>query len=187
MSDTDPGIDCSRTASIIVEALGLARCPTLAKRYLRKHTQHRVSPVFRQRLPNRLTGIAHRVIPATGPAREAPPGPVSAIQSSRSNYQRHHEWDIELFFRWIKQMLKLRHFYGVSENAVRLQIAVALIAFVLIKLAHRTRHAVDSVTRFGRLIRATILHRTPLDRLGLPGPPIAGAIQNHDQGVFSWA
>jgi hypothetical protein len=96
-------------------------------------------------------------------------------------------WAIELFFRWIKQMLKLRHFYGVSENAVRLQIAVALIAFVLIKLAHRTRHAVDSVTRFGRLIRATILHRTPLDRLGLPGPPIAGAIQNHDQGVFSWA
>lgn len=34
-------------------------------------------------------------------------------------------WAIELFFRWIKQTLKMRHFYGVSENAVRIQIAVA--------------------------------------------------------------
>ena len=35
------------------------------------------------------------MIPATEPAREAPPDPVSAVRSSRSNYQRHHEWDIE--------------------------------------------------------------------------------------------
>jgi IS4 transposase len=51
---------------------------------------------------------------------------------------------IELCFRWIKQPLKLRHFYGTSENAVRNQITVALIAFVLIKLAHAAQGAVAS-------------------------------------------
>lgn len=75
-------------------------------------------------------------------------------------------WAIELFFRWIKQTLKLRHFFGVTENAVRIQIAVALIAFVLIKLAHGTQNTIESLTTFARLIRANVLHRTRLDQLG---------------------
>lgn len=41
-------------------------------------------------------------------------------------------WQVELFFRWIKQTLKVRHFLGMSENAVRIQIAVALIAFLAV-------------------------------------------------------
>jgi len=45
-------------------------------------------------------------------------------------------WAIELFFRWIKQTLKITHFLGTSENAVRIQMTVALIAFVLLRLAH---------------------------------------------------
>ncbi len=96
-------------------------------------------------------------------------------------------WAIELFFRWIKQTLKLRHFYGTSENAVRIQIAVALIAFLLIKLAHGAQSVVESLTRFGRLIRATVLHRRPLDRLG--GRAAATdpePIQNSAQGQLLW-
>ena len=44
-------------------------------------------------------------------------------------------WQIELFFRWVKQTLRIRRFIGTSENAVRIQIAVALIAFLLLRLA----------------------------------------------------
>jgi hypothetical protein len=55
------------------------------------------------------------VIPATGPAREAPPGPVSAIQASRSNYQRNHEWDIKPQFRDTKD---LRSGMGPSATCV---------------------------------------------------------------------
>ena len=44
-------------------------------------------------------------------------------------------WAIELFFRWVKQTLKITRFLGTSENAVRIQIAVALIAFLLLRLA----------------------------------------------------
>jgi hypothetical protein len=96
-------------------------------------------------------------------------------------------WAIELFFRWIKQTLKLRHFYGTSENAVRIQIAVALIAFLLIKLAHGAQSGVDSLTRFGRLIRATVLHRKRLDRLGRKPPTTdPGQVQNKAQGQLLW-
>ena len=45
-------------------------------------------------------------------------------------------WDIELFFRWVKQTLKIRRFLGTSLNAIRTQIAAALIAHLLLRMAH---------------------------------------------------
>src|SRR5947208_15072579 len=47
-------------------------------------------------------------------------------------------WDIELLFKWLKQNLKIRRFLGRSENAVRIQIYVALIAFLLLHILHHT-------------------------------------------------
>ncbi len=47
-------------------------------------------------------------------------------------------WDIELLFKWLKQNLKIRRFLGRSENAVRTQIYVALIAFMLLRILHHT-------------------------------------------------
>lgn len=47
-------------------------------------------------------------------------------------------WDIELLFKWLKQNLKIRSFLGRSENAVRIQIYVALIAFLLLRILHQT-------------------------------------------------
>jgi IS4 transposase len=47
-------------------------------------------------------------------------------------------WEIELFFKWLKQNLKIRRFVGRSENAVRSQIYVALIAFMLLRILHHT-------------------------------------------------
>jgi len=44
-------------------------------------------------------------------------------------------WQIELFFKWIKQNLKIKNFLGKSENAIKTQICIAMISFVLIKLA----------------------------------------------------
>jgi hypothetical protein len=88
---------------------------------------------------------------------DAPASEIAALYKRR--------WVIELFFRWVKQTLKIKHFYGTSENAVRIQIAVALIAFVLIRVAHMAQASIENPTQFARLIGATILHRKPLDRL----------------------
>jgi IS4 transposase len=81
-------------------------------------------------------------------------------------------WQIELFFRWVKQMLRIRHFIGVSENAVRIQIAIALIAFLILRMAQLAQKAVHSPLEFARLVRTNLMHRRPIDRLREPLQPI---------------
>ena len=79
-------------------------------------------------------------------------------------------WAIELFFRWVKQTLKITRFLGTSENAVRIQIAVALIAFLLLRLVQAAQSTIDSPLHFTRLIRTNLMHRRPIDRLLQPDP-----------------
>jgi IS4 transposase len=67
---------------------------------------------------------------------------TASAQEIADLYKR--RWAIELFFRWVKQTLKITHFFGTSENAVRIQIAVALIAFLLLRLAHDANKIVAS-------------------------------------------
>jgi len=80
-------------------------------------------------------------------------------------------WAIELFFRWIKQNLRIRHFLGTSENAVRIQVAVALIAFLLLRMAQNAQKTVPSPRAFACLVRANLMHRKRLDRLLENDPP----------------
>jgi transposase len=79
-------------------------------------------------------------------------------------------WAIELFFRWVKQTLKIRHFPGNSENAVRIQIAVALIAFLLLRIAQADQKMIQSPLAFARLVRANLMHRRRTDTLLKPPP-----------------
>jgi transposase len=80
-------------------------------------------------------------------------------------------WAIELFFRWVKQTLRIRHFLGTGENAVRIQIAVALIAFLLLRLAQQALKTAHGPLAFARLVRANLMHRRRIDRLLEPDPP----------------
>lgn len=81
-------------------------------------------------------------------------------------------WRIELFFRWIKQHLKIKRFIGTSENAIRTQIAIALIAFLLLRIAHHTQKVPISLLTFARLVRTNLMHRRPLHDLDKPPPPV---------------
>lgn len=81
-------------------------------------------------------------------------------------------WQIELFFRWVKQTLRIKHFLGVSENAVRIQIAVALIAFLILRMAQAAQKAVYTPLAFARLLRANLMHRRRIDRLLEPEQPM---------------
>jgi hypothetical protein len=68
--------------------------------------------------------------------------------------------------------LRIKRFIGVSENAVRIQIAVALIAFLLLRLAQAAQKTVQSPLEFARLVRTNLMHRRPIDRLLEPLQPI---------------
>ena len=80
-------------------------------------------------------------------------------------------WQIELFFRWIKQTLRIKRFLGVTENAVRIQIAVALIAFLILRMAQAAQKIVHSPLAFARLVRMNLMHRRPLAELLLQQQP----------------
>lgn len=86
-------------------------------------------------------------------------------------------WQIELFFRWVKHALKIRHFFGTSENAVRIQIAVALIAFLLLRMAHSLQNSVPSLLGFTRLVTNNLMHRRRIDRLLDPPPPVVNDLR----------
>lgn len=81
-------------------------------------------------------------------------------------------WQIELFFRWVKQHLKIKRFLGTSENAIKTQIAVALIAFLVLRIAHRAMAFQASLLTFARLLRANLMHIRPIENLAHPPPPI---------------
>ncbi|MDQ2804720.1 MAG: IS4 family transposase [Pseudomonadota bacterium] len=77
-------------------------------------------------------------------------------------------WAIELFFRWVKQVLRIRHFLGTSENAVHAQLVTALIAYLLLRAAQATQTTLTSPLLFVRLVRVNLLHHRPLHALLSP-------------------
>jgi IS4 transposase len=68
-------------------------------------------------------------------------------------------WQIELFFRVMKQTLKITKFIGRSNNAVRTEIAVALIAFLLLRLLQEVTKEKRGFLELVRLVRANLMHR----------------------------
>lgn len=93
---------------------------------------------------------------------DAPAEEIAALYKRR--------WQIELFFRWIKQTLRIRHFLGISENAVRIQVMVALIAYTLLASLRKTQDRIESPLAFARLVRANLMHRKTLQTLVEPPP-----------------
>jgi len=79
-------------------------------------------------------------------------------------------WEIELFFKWVKQNLKLHHFLGASRNAVILQVLAALIAFLLVRLAQLRSRSRLTIQAAFRLIGTTIMQRRSLHALLHPPP-----------------
>jgi hypothetical protein len=107
---------------------------------------------------------------------------TASAQEIADLYKR--RWAIELFFRWVKQTLKIRKFLGTSENAVRLQIAVALIAFLLLRLARTVLKSPISPLSFARLVRSNLMHRRRIDRLLQIDPTKP---KSADQFEFRWS
>ena len=81
----------------------------------------------------------------------------SSAQAIAKTYKK--RWLIELFFKWIKQNLKIKKFLGRSENAVKIQLYSALISYLLIALYRHTRGLKQSMKDTLVLIKATLFQR----------------------------
>jgi len=74
-------------------------------------------------------------------------------------------WEIELFFRWIKQHLRLRGFYSNNRNGVAVQIWTAVCAHLLVAIAHREQALPGSLHRTLQIISISALEKVPLHQL----------------------
>ena len=79
-------------------------------------------------------------------------------------------WQIELFFKWIKQNLKIKHFLGRSENAVMIQVLVAMIAYLLLKLAQLGNRCTSTLQQIARIVGVNLTSRRSLWELLHPKP-----------------
>jgi hypothetical protein len=94
----------------------------------------------------------------TSPAEE-----IAALYKER--------WQIELFFKWIKQNLKITRFIGTSENAIRTQIAVAFIAYLLVRLMQLKQPVPPPAVLILLIVRTHLFVRRPLAALLDPRQP----------------
>lgn len=79
-------------------------------------------------------------------------------------------WQIELLFRWIKQHLKIRKFLGNNDNAVRLQLLAAMIAYALLRIAARTHHIKMPILRLVDLVTQCLFDRRHIAVIEKPPP-----------------
>jgi IS4 transposase len=112
--------------------------------------------------------------------RKRSAGAIAALYRQR--------WQIELLFRWIKQHLKLRTFLGRSENAIRLQIFAAMIAYLLLRIAASASRSTLPALRFVDLVRSRLFERNPLARIDKPPDRSSTKTQiSPDQLAFAYA
>ena len=85
-----------------------------------------------------------------------PAATIAAIYKQR--------WQVELFFKWIKQHLRIKAFYGTSENAVKTQIWIAVSVYVLVAIVRKRLNAKTSLYQILQVFSLTLFEKTPISR-----------------------
>jgi len=84
---------------------------------------------------------------------------LPALTIARIYKQR---WQVELFFKWIKQHLRIKAFYGTSENAVKTQIWIAVSVYVLVAIVRKRLKLDASLYQILQILSLTLFERTPI-------------------------
>jgi len=71
-------------------------------------------------------------------------------------------WNIEVFFKWIKQHLRIKSFFGYSENAVKTQIWTAVCTYVLVAIAKKQLGIRGNLYTFFQVVGMTVIEKTPI-------------------------
>ena len=74
-------------------------------------------------------------------------------------------WQIELFFKWLKQHLKIKKFWGTTENAVRIQISSAITAYCLVAIVQHEMQLKRSTYEVLQILSISLTDKTPLKEL----------------------
>ena len=92
-----------------------------------------------------------------------------------------HRWRIELFFKWIKQHLKFKSFWGHSENAVKTQVWIAVSVYVLVAIAKKKFMLQQSLYEILQVLSISIFEKMPINQLFQQTQLQYFKEQNHNQ------
>jgi len=74
-------------------------------------------------------------------------------------------WQVELFFKWIKQHLRIKKFYGTTENAVKTQIWIAISVYVLVAIVKKRLQTEASLYTILQILSLTLFEKTPINQV----------------------
>jgi len=96
-------------------------------------------------------------------------------------------WQIEIFFKWIKQNLKIKTFLGTSENAVKIQILTAMITYLLLRLWQNMTAFKESLHTFARTLQTNLMTRKRIWELFKPPPirPKSNQLQLNMEEIYA--
>jgi len=92
-----------------------------------------------------------------------------------------HRWKIELFFKWIKQHLKIKSFWGHSENAVKTQVWIAISVYVVVAIAKKKFMLKQSLYEILQIVSISIFEKMPINQLFHQNQQQYFKEQNHNQ------
>lgn len=90
-----------------------------------------------------------------------------------------YRWQIELFFKWIKQHLRIKSFFGTSENAVKTQVWIAVSVYVLVAIIKKRLNIKTSFYSILQILSLTVFETTPIDQM------LTGCDKNMNEHKFS--
>jgi len=95
-------------------------------------------------------------------------------------------WQIELFFKWIKQHLRIKAFFGMTENAVKTQIWIAVSVYVLVAIVKKRLQLSASLYEILQILSLTMFERMPIDQLlSLQPIVVADPVSGNQLTLFS--
>jgi hypothetical protein len=96
-------------------------------------------------------------------------------------------WQIEVFFKWIKQHLRIKSFYGTSENAVKTQIWIAISAYLLVAILKKRLELEHSLYTILQILSVTLFEKVPVEQaLSVAGDSLSTSIDRNQLRLFDF-
>jgi hypothetical protein len=93
-------------------------------------------------------------------------------------------WQVELFFKWIKQNLRIKAFYGTSPNAVKTQVWIAVCVYLLVAIARKELKVERSMTEMLQILSICLFERMPISTAFAAGPPQTETLNCRNQRLL---
>ena len=108
---------------------------------------------------------------------DLPPLTIAQLYKSR--------WRVELFFKWVKQNLKIKHFFGTSDNAVKTQVWIAICVYVLVAIVRKELRLELSLSQILQVLSVNVFAQVPLAELVAKTASRNETARSHNQLVFN--